>query len=185
MDVKPRMIRVSLAVALAATTAWYVTGESCTAQHHHSAPGGNPRPAAAAPQSRPAPRPAVQPQPVAQDPLEANRKRLLATQEAVARAIGHLEAGRQQDALRELKLVQGALESLRQSMERNTASSFVNERCPILGAPVDPAKTPAALTRLYEGHRVAFCCAGCPQKWDQLPNAEKSAKLANVTTRPQ
>jgi len=185
MDLKPRRVGMSFALALAATTAWHVTGESCTAQHHPSAPGGSPRPAAAAPQSRPAPRPAVQSQPVGQDPLEANRKRLLATQEAVARALGHLEAGRQQDALRELRLVQASLESLRQSMERNTASSLVNERCPILGAPVDPARTPAPLTRLYEGRRVGFCCAGCPEKWDQLPSAEKSAKLANVTARSQ
>lgn len=108
-----------------------------------------------------------------------------AIQEAVARAIGHLEAGHPQDTLQELKQIQSALESLRRMIDRNAAPPFVNDRCPILGTPIDPTKVTTALTRRYGGQRVAFCCAGCPQAWDRLGNAEKTAKLATVCPPPQ
>jgi hypothetical protein len=54
-----------------------------------------------------------------------------------------------------------------------------------MGAPIDPANVSAVLTRMQEGHKVAFCCAGCPQAWDQRANPERTAKLANVMARPQ
>ena len=33
---------------------------------------------------------------------------------------------------------------------------------------------------MYKGHRVAFCCAGCPAMWDKLSDAEKKAKLSKA-----
>lgn len=60
------------------------------------------------------------------------------------------------------------------------AVKFVNVRCPVMDTPIDPAKVPESLTRLYKGEKVAFCCAGCPAGWDKLSDAEKDAKLAKV-----
>jgi len=39
---------------------------------------------------------------------------------------------------------------------------------------------PASLTRVHRCERVAFCCAGCPAKWDKLTDEEKDAKLREV-----
>ena len=61
------------------------------------------------------------------------------------------------------------------------AADFVNASCPIMGTPIDLSKVPDSLTREYKGKKVAFCCAGCPVTWDELSDAEKDAKLANVT----
>lgn len=55
--------------------------------------------------------------------------------------------------------------------------TFVNDRCPIMGNPIDPAKVPASLVRDYNGQKVAFCCGGCPGAWDMLPASQKEAKL--------
>ena len=175
MNVRRGMIKMSLALAVVAATAWYVAGESCAAQHHHPAPSRLPP----ATERQPAPKP----QPMKPGvPALMDARRLAATQEAIARAIAHVEAGRQRDALRELRQVQTSLEFVRQAMVKN---ALVNDRCPIMGAPIDPGKVSAALTRAHEGHSVAFCCAGCPRTWDQLTYPEKTAKLANVTARPQ
>ena len=158
--------RAGVILAIVALIGSYAAG-----QHVHSAPGVVPPKAA-------------KPQPMKQSPPTIDAKQLSAIQEAVVRAIGHLEAGHQQDALKELKQIQSSLESLRQVLDKNAAPSFVNDRCPILGTPIDSAKVPAALIRVHEGHKVAFCCTGCPQAWDRLGNPEKTAKLAVVTAQP-
>lgn len=160
------ILRVGTVLAIIAVATSYVA-----AQHVHSA-------------SPSVPAKAAKPQPVKPGAPTVDAKQLSAIQEAVARAIAHLEAGHQQDALKELKQAQGSLETLRRMMDKNAAPSFVNDRCPIMGTPIDPTKIPAALMRAYEGHKVAFCCAGCPQAWDRLSNAEKTAKLASVTAQP-
>lgn len=54
---------------------------------------------------------------------------------------------------------------------------FINHRCPIMGTTIDPAQVAPELTRVYKGHKVAFCCAGCPQQWDKLSDAERDEKL--------
>ncbi len=174
---KLRWIRMSLVLAMVFAFASYVVGERCAAQHQHSAPRSMPPRAAG-------PRPVATPQPAKGSVPTIDAKRLAVIEEAVARAIGHLEAGHQQEALTELKLVQGSLASLRQAIERGAAPSFVNDRCPILGTPIDATKVTAALTRMHEGRKVAFCCAGCPQTWDRLANSEKAAKLASVMAQP-
>jgi hypothetical protein len=56
----------------------------------------------------------------------------------------------------------------------------VNARCPIMGGTIKQANVPAALTREYEGKKIGFCCAGCPESWDKLPAADKAAKLAQA-----
>jgi hypothetical protein len=67
------------------------------------------------------------------------------------------------------------------------ASPYVNVRCPIMKGEIDPAKVTDATTRVFNGQKVAFCCAGCPEKWDKLSDKEKQAKLDAVkapTTEP-
>jgi len=55
--------------------------------------------------------------------------------------------------------------------------SVVNDRCPIMGSKIDRTAVPATLTREFGGNRVGFCCAGCPEKWDALSDAEKRERL--------
>ena len=55
---------------------------------------------------------------------------------------------------------------------------FANAKCPIMGSPIDPATVPANLVKDFNGQKIAFCCAGCPEAWDKLSDAEKTAKLA-------
>jgi hypothetical protein len=69
------------------------------------------------------------------------------------------------------------------------ASPYVNVKCPIMQGDIDPAKVTDATTRVFNGQKVAFCCAGCPEKWDKLSDKEKQAKLDAVkapaaTTEP-
>jgi hypothetical protein len=59
-------------------------------------------------------------------------------------------------------------------------SKYVNEYCPIMGGPIDPAKVPQTLVREYKGKMVAFCCPGCPENWDKLTDAQKDQVLAKA-----
>ncbi|MFW6153620.1 MAG: efflux RND transporter periplasmic adaptor subunit [Planctomycetota bacterium] len=65
------------------------------------------------------------------------------------------------------------------------APDFVNTRCPIMGGTINPANVTDDLVRTWRGRRIAFCCAGCPQQWDELPDARKEAKLDAVTPSQQ
>lgn len=183
MDMRPGMSRMSLSLALVAATAWYVVGESCAAQHQHPVPRRlPPRVAQPTPQppTQPTPQPSTPPQPVKQSSPMTEVEQLSAFQEAIARAIGRLEAGHQQEALEELKQLRTSLGSPRQATDKNATPSFVNDRCPITGTPIDPAKVLVEMTRMHEGCKVAFCCTGCPQTWDRLGSPWRDAKLARV-----
>jgi len=59
--------------------------------------------------------------------------------------------------------------------------AVVNDVCPIMGSPVDPADVPENLTRVYDGKKIGFCCPGCPEAWDELSDAEKDRKLQEMT----
>ena len=54
----------------------------------------------------------------------------------------------------------------------------VNTKCPIMGSVIDTAKVTADLVTDFDGEKVAFCCAGCPDKWAALSDEEKATKLA-------
>ncbi len=56
---------------------------------------------------------------------------------------------------------------------------FANAKCPIMGSVINPEKITDDLVRDFNGEKVALCCAGCPEKWDNLSDAEKTAKLAD------
>jgi hypothetical protein len=59
-------------------------------------------------------------------------------------------------------------------------SKYANEYCPIMGGPIDPTLVPQTLAREYKGKMVAFCCPGCPEKWDKLTDAQKDQALAKA-----
>jgi len=42
------------------------------------------------------------------------------------------------------------------------------------------AVTSAELTREFNGRQIAFCCPGCPEKWDKLSAQEKELALAEA-----
>lgn len=52
---------------------------------------------------------------------------------------------------------------------------FANANCPIMGNPID---TEIDAAPWKEGKKVGFCCPGCIDKWNELSEADKVAKLA-------
>ena len=60
-------------------------------------------------------------------------------------------------------------------------SKYVNEYCPIMGRPIDPATVTPELARRYEDKLVAFYCSRCPEQWDKLTDEEKDAKLLTAS----
>jgi hypothetical protein len=112
-------------------------------------------------------------------------QRLPALQAAVGRAIQHLQAGHQQEALNELRQLQSSLAALHQALGQQVAPRFLNGRCPIMGTKISADKVPAELTRVYGQGKVAFCCGGCPAQWDRLTAAQKAAQLKQVARQPQ
>ena len=62
--------------------------------------------------------------------------------------------------------------------------AVVNNRCPILGTPLENKENvPALLTREYNGQRIGFCCAKCPEAWDLLSD-EAKAKAFEESMKP-
>jgi len=112
-------------------------------------------------------------------------KQVPAVQEAVERAIQHLDAGHQQQALEELRQIKASLESVRVALGKQVGPQIVNDRCPIMGGAINVDTVPAALTRIHGKDKVAFCCDGCPAQWGRLTYAEKTAKLKEVTIGQQ
>lgn len=53
----------------------------------------------------------------------------------------------------------------------------VNTKCPVMGSDIDPEEVPDNLKRTFKGQTVGFCCAGCPDKWDEFTEEEKKEKL--------
>ena len=105
-------------------------------------------------------------------------------QNSIRSIIGQIESGNQQAALLELRRVQNTLENLRTALERQMKPAFANTNCPIMGTPIQTASVPVSLVRSFNGQKVAFCCPGCPAQWDRLSPADKAAKLAAATPRP-
>jgi hypothetical protein len=100
-------------------------------------------------------------------------------------AIKALENDQKAEALAELQKVKALLAKCQEkcSAAATAEPKFANDRCPISGLPIVPAKVTDNLVREYKGQRVAFCCGSCPPKWDKLTDAEKDAKLQAVARR--
>ncbi len=98
-----------------------------------------------------------------------------------------------------LKALAGARKALRPMVRRSEAAlatvepaqgkahkdhehkaRYVNSSCPIMGSPIQPASVKPHLVRQYKGQAVAFCCGGCPDRWDKLSAEQKAAKLSKA-----
>jgi hypothetical protein len=99
---------------------------------------------------------------------------------SVNKAAKAIESGDKKTAMAELLKAQKMLLAIHGALGKHVKPQFVNNRCPIMGSPINPAKVTKNLVRNYMGQKVAFCCAGCPSMWDKLPNAQKQAKLAKA-----
>ena len=52
----------------------------------------------------------------------------------------------------------------------------INKECPISSEPVDASSEFV----MVDGHRVAFCCGGCADDWNKMPDAEKKSAIAQL-----
>jgi hypothetical protein len=81
-------------------------------------------------------------------------------------------------ASKSLKDVQAQMQKMMKQAPPTAPAGVVNARCPVKGNKINPANVPAELTREFKGQKVGFCCAGCPEKWDKMTDAEKEKALA-------
>ncbi len=93
------------------------------------------------------------------------------------KAVAAVKAGDDKAALTHLQTAQSVLERVKRVVEEAVQPPFTNTKCPMMGGAINPQKITPALTREFDGQKVAFCCAGCPDMWDKLSNADKQAKL--------
>ena len=124
--------------------------------------------------------PATDPPAAAGRHLRQTAGRLEAARKANDAAGGAVGKGDKAGALAELAKARNLVAATHARLLQAAGPAFANVRCPMMGAPIDPKNVPAGLTRPHKGRTVAFCCAGCPKAWDNLPQAEKDARLAKV-----
>ena len=105
---------------------------------------------------------------------------------AVAAARKAVEAGDTAAATEALARAEAVLAGLKKTVGHHgpQAGKVINDRCPMMGGRVNPEKVTPALTRTHRGKTVGFCCAGCPGKWDKLSDAQKDAKLKDLSATP-
>jgi hypothetical protein len=170
---KHRFLKVAVLFAAVAAVSSHVIGANATSAHNHAGHS------------------AIQQKPTTGkagtvDLNTIHAKQLPAIQDAIQKAIRHTEAGHPQAALAELKRAQSSLKAAHQALGQHLQPKFVNNRCPIMGSPINAGKVTADLVRNHQGQKVAFCCAGCPAAWDRLGDADKEAKLkkASIPTEP-
>ena len=104
---------------------------------------------------------------------------------SIDKALSALEAGDKKTARLELRKAKMMMSLMDKMIAMYIKPKFVNIKCPIMGTPINPDKVAKNLIREYKGQKVAFCCGGCPAKWDKLSDAEKDAKLAKVKPAPE
>ena len=96
---------------------------------------------------------------------------------AVDKATKAIQYGDKKTALAELTRLKNLILSIQTELNAHQSPTYANTRCPIMGNKIDPAKVTIALTRSFNGQKVAFCCAGCLPQWDKMADSQKSAKL--------
>lgn len=96
------------------------------------------------------------------------------------KAAAAVKAGNEKEALAHLQTAQSMLEMVKVAVGKTVKPAFVNTKCPMMGGTIQPEKVTPALTREFNGQKVAFCCGGCPDMWDNLSDAQKQAKLSTV-----
>ncbi len=100
---------------------------------------------------------------------------------SIDKATKAIESGDKKTVLAELDKAQKTLITIYKALGTHVKPQFANNRCPIMGSPINPENIAKNLTRDYKGQKVAFCCEGCPSMWDKLTDVEKDSKLAAKT----
>lgn len=114
---------------------------------------------------------------------EMHMKKLTQAIEAIDKAVKEVEAGNKDKALVELAEAKKLVLACHKAMSEMGKGKIVNALCPIMGTKLDPGKVTASLTRVYNGKKIGFCCAGCPSTWDKLNNQQKQEKLDAAARR--
>jgi hypothetical protein len=99
---------------------------------------------------------------------------------SIDKAVKAVESGDKKTVLAELDKALNTLIAIYGALGKHVKPQFANNRCPIMGSPINTNRIAKSLTRDYKGQKVAFCCAGCPSTWDKLTDAQKQAKLPKV-----
>ena len=112
-------------------------------------------------------------------------KKLGEALKAIDKAVEAVKAGNRDKALAELDKAKQLVAACNKAMLKmcKGKGKIVNVLCPIMGTKLDPSKVPAKLTRIYEGKKIGFCCAGCPGAWDKLSDQQKREKLGKVVAQ--
>ena len=113
---------------------------------------------------------------------QVHKKDLPLIRQVLANAVKAVNKGNDKQALVELQKAQKMLDMIGKSIGHHVKPKFANNRCPIMGSPINPTKVKENLIRDFDGQKVAFCCAGCPAQWDKLTKSQKGYKLAKVKT---
>lgn len=100
---------------------------------------------------------------------------------SIDKATNAIESGDKKTALAELDKAQKTLIAIYGALGTHVKPQFANNRCPIMGSPINTKRVTKSLTRDYKGQKVAFCCGGCPSVWDKLTDVEKESKLVAKT----
>ena len=100
---------------------------------------------------------------------------------AIDKATKAVKYGDKKTALKELARLNDMVLAMQKSLAHTAQPAFINSRCPIMGKKIDPAKVTPALTRAYQGKKIAFCCAGCLPQWDKMTELQKTTKLKALT----
>lgn len=104
---------------------------------------------------------------------------------SIDKALKALKLGDSKTASAELNKAKKMLVVINKAIGKHVKPRFANVRCPIMGAPIKPDKVAKNLIREYKGQKVAFCCAGCPSKWDKFSDSDKTSKLAKAAPAPK
>ncbi|MBN1765183.1 MAG: hypothetical protein JW860_08000 [Sedimentisphaerales bacterium] len=103
---------------------------------------------------------------------------------AIDKALKAIESGEKSVAIEELNMARSNIVIAHEALGHLVKPVFANNKCPIMGSPINPDKIGEDLIREFKGQKVAFCCAGCPVTWDKLSDAQKEDKLNKVKIEP-
>ena len=109
---------------------------------------------------------------------QSNMKDVSAAKVAIKVAIEAMDKGDTKAAKIEMEKADKLLSNVHKCMQENMEQMpCANVKCPITGKSIERMNCPKEFTRMCEGKKVGFCCAGCPKAWDKLTDTEKNAKL--------
>ncbi|MFI4911725.1 MAG: hypothetical protein ACIAQZ_08680 [Sedimentisphaeraceae bacterium JB056] len=111
---------------------------------------------------------------------DINAKELPALSAAIDKAMKAVESGDKETALEQLQKASKLTTVITEVVKKEATPQFANVRCPIMGSPINPEHVADNLVREFKGEKVAFCCGGCPARWDKMTDAEKQEALDKV-----